>query len=419
MPTAEHINKDTLRRFSRLEDLSNQELESLATHLVVAEAPKRAELISLGSEDENTIYLVEGTVRLEAADGGTKVIAHTDPAAKHPISRLRPSRYRVVALTKVQYLKIENDQLDSVFSIELPSKLMDHYQVSELLDGDSDLSANYLMQIYKDLSQEAPIVPSWHKVSASVVSAIIKEKQNKIRFAEYLMLDPVLAAKVMHSGLRMPHRTRPLNTCIDAVALQDMAGIQKIAFMSLFQESIDPTVPALLDACRMWWEKSIRVAAVARTLAKYSERFDPDYLALAGLLHAIGEAVIIGYAHRFPEFIESGELQEFLSESATEVGRVLLTLWGFSHQFVALVSESSDWYREIGNEIDETDIILISRALVGNAFNCRVTPKVDTLPAYRKLGQLDGAAKLKTELAREAQFASDEAIQKISRLGNP
>ncbi|MGV6826897.1 MAG: HDOD domain-containing protein [bacterium] len=416
MATTDPINKETLRRFSRLEDLSNQELDALIGQMHVGQAPKRAELIPLGSEDESTFYLLDGTVRLEAGDGRTKDIKASDDAAKHPISRLRPSRYRVTAITKVKFLRIDNDQLDSVLSVEMPSKLMDSYEVSELLESDSDLSANYLLQIYKDLSQEAPIVPSWHKVSANVVAAVLKEKQDKGRIAHYLMLDPVLAAQVLHFAISTERSKKPLNSIPGAIAILEMHELQKKVFMDLFQESIDPDNPVIIEACRSWWEKSIRVAAVSRELAKRSERFNPDELALGGLLHAIGEAVIIGYAQRFPEFIESGELRSFLSSSGAEVGRVLLTLWGFQHQLVAIIADSADWYRDTGGPVTEVDIVLAARAMVGNAMNQQSIPDIKTLPVYRKLGLVDASANTHAALEHAAQFASDEGIKFLAGI---
>jgi CRP-like cAMP-binding protein len=74
----------------------------------VHEDRKGGVLLEIGATDDTTLYLLEGSCRLIAEDGGIKVIHHTDTSAQAPLARLRPSHYRVIAETDVRYLKIDN-----------------------------------------------------------------------------------------------------------------------------------------------------------------------------------------------------------------------------------------------------------------------------------------------------------------------
>ena len=58
--------------------------------------------------------------------------------------------------------------------------------------------------------------------------------------------------------------------------------------------------PALCDLLKEWWEDSIKTSRVARLLAKKTTDLDPECAALCGLLHRIGDAVIIGYGMWYP-----------------------------------------------------------------------------------------------------------------------
>ena len=140
--TPDHPSPAILRRLSTLRDLGTDELNTLSERLSVHEARKGTELLRLGATDDTTLYLLDGSCRLTAEDGGGKVIHHTDPSALAPLARLRPSRYRVVAESAVRYLEIDNALVvQSLGKLEDSSSLtLETYAVDE--DPDiSDLEA--------------------------------------------------------------------------------------------------------------------------------------------------------------------------------------------------------------------------------------------------------------------------------------
>jgi CRP-like cAMP-binding protein len=112
--TAEHPSPGALRQLSTLRELAQDELLTLSNQLYVHEGRRGNVLLELGATDDATLYLLEGSCRLIAADGGVKVMQHTDPSAQAPLARLRPSHYRVVAESNVRYLRIDSPLLAQV-----------------------------------------------------------------------------------------------------------------------------------------------------------------------------------------------------------------------------------------------------------------------------------------------------------------
>ena len=69
-------------------------LQDLSDRLHIHEAGKGSVLLlQLGATDEHTLYLIEGSCRLVADDGGVKIINHTDASALAPWPGCVPSHY--------------------------------------------------------------------------------------------------------------------------------------------------------------------------------------------------------------------------------------------------------------------------------------------------------------------------------------
>jgi len=59
-----------LRRLSTLRELPADELAALSERLYLHEARRGSVLLDFAADDDTTLYLIEGSCRLTAADGG-------------------------------------------------------------------------------------------------------------------------------------------------------------------------------------------------------------------------------------------------------------------------------------------------------------------------------------------------------------
>ena len=402
---------EQMRRFKQFSELPDDLLAELSEKCEWLDANKSSVLIELGSDEKTTLFLLEGKVRLTAEDGGTKVISHQGHAARSPISRLRPSRYQVVAITPVKYLKFDNTILAEVYDVDEPSSLISSgYEVNESRQEDSDMQAQLLVNIYEDLNQDRLHMYSWRPLGLKVAEQILKERTSAARIAELLLMDPALAIKVIRASARQSLAGTPAQNCHDAVTRLGIQAVHRLTFLNLFTESVEPDSPILTKAYQANWQRSITVAAISRLLADNRDHENSDTVALAGLVHDIGELIILSYACNFPAPVEESDLKECIQMYAAEVGKVLLAHWGMPHGFVSMVAESRNWERDDPGQNIDTDIILMSRFYTELARKeHKGAHRASKLPAYNKLRLNEtGGEALVDKIKETARSAVDE-----------
>lgn len=100
-----------LQSFTLLRDLPLPAREALAPQCPVHTAPAGAQLLLRDTHDEWNMYLLDGTVALEAADGARFFITGGTDKAAAPIAYLKPRKYTVSAVSPIRFLWIADSQL--------------------------------------------------------------------------------------------------------------------------------------------------------------------------------------------------------------------------------------------------------------------------------------------------------------------
>jgi len=380
---------EKLKRFSPLNEAPPHKLQEIADKAQWLRAGKKEVLMELGDTDESSIFLLKGNILLEAADGRKRIIKHTDPAAGSPLSRLRPSRYRVTALTPVQYVKIENHLLDQLLEEEEASELVSsHYYVVEDGNGgdqEADFSTQVLAQIYEDLHRNSLQVLSWQPASLIITERMLREEDHK-KLARYAMLDPVLMLKLLRkagqgSGGGIPERPA---AAIHAVGTEET---HRLAFLNLFRESCKPRTQVMKEIYSNTWEQSIAVSRLAGELAREHGLKPVDTVAMAGLLHNIGKITLIGYAYNFYREVALEELKECIRMFSKETGRMVLSHWNLPASLVRGITDSFDWSMDHGGQrITLGDVLIAARLYTRLARKHR---DLQDVPALRRLGLQD------------------------------
>ena len=201
--TAEHPATDVLRHLSSFRDLPDDRLRDLSVRIEVHEDPRGAVLVPLGSKDQRLLFLLEGDCKLIAADGAVKTIHHQDPSARGPLARLRPSRYRVEAASRVRYLLVDADLVEQTSGrIGATSALtLETYQVEEEEDVGHMAAENRLtLQIYEDLNTDRLLLPSLPHVAVRIGEAVADENANARKVATLIETDPAIALKIVKAA---------------------------------------------------------------------------------------------------------------------------------------------------------------------------------------------------------------------------
>lgn len=103
-----------LKAFAKFRNLDREKLEALAAQSLVYQVPPGTKLLDHGTHDTWNLYLLEGTVRLVAADGVEKFIEGGTDQALSPVSYLKPRMYTAMAVTRVAFLWLDDKWVDQV-----------------------------------------------------------------------------------------------------------------------------------------------------------------------------------------------------------------------------------------------------------------------------------------------------------------
>lgn len=100
--------------FSPFNELNDLQRQFVARGHTIVKKPAGATLIELGSRDDVSIYLIEGTLELKAFDGRSMTVVGGTRRAHLPISQLRPHAYTVTAATDVTLILFGQDMVRQI-----------------------------------------------------------------------------------------------------------------------------------------------------------------------------------------------------------------------------------------------------------------------------------------------------------------
>jgi len=402
-----------LRRVERLSGLDKHQLDELACKVDMRHALPGGRLLELGGEDTRLLFLLKGEIELVASDGAIRTVRHTESAALGPVSRLRPSRYRVTARTAVDYLLVEQTLLDAYSGDDSVGTVVvdESYLISEPNELIDDSATHPLMfDVFNDLNHGRIVVPSDPEVAIRVGRSLSAQGNDFGRLARTLSICPALTLKV----LRAAKAGRPGGVAIRSSkqAIQRL-GIEQtfaLAAKCVMCESLRTDASVVRERMHNWWERTMRVSAISLALARMSERFDPEYAALIGLLHSIAEPVLLGYADRHPDLCDSTALDNVVHDNRADLGRILMTFWDLPREIVDAAARCNQWNYEGPGDADYTDIILVAQwhATIGGPRSRRM-PAMEDVPAFRRLGLQSASPELGIKIMEAAEHEIEEA----------
>jgi putative nucleotidyltransferase with HDIG domain len=118
-----------------------------------------------------------------------------------------------------------------------------------------------------------------------------------------------------------------VDTVVKAVAIIGTSQIRSLALATSVASTFEG-MPNTLVSMPDFWKHSLYAALIARILAKRGNRFDPDALFTAALLHDIGELVIF---NRLPQQAKEGLLMVLDSADELPVYQAERQVIGFDH----------------------------------------------------------------------------------------
>jgi len=108
------VKPERLREYVQFRELDESNLTELAARSLMYSAPGGTHLLDSQVWDAWNLYLLDGSIMLTADDGATLRVDGGSVPARHPIAFLKPRKYRVDALTPVNFLWIHDMLLAAV-----------------------------------------------------------------------------------------------------------------------------------------------------------------------------------------------------------------------------------------------------------------------------------------------------------------
>jgi HD-like signal output (HDOD) protein len=420
MPAENDYNiNDALRRLDRLTGLNDRQLDALSDRADMRQAPRGACLLPMGSTDARQLFLLDGEIELVAGDGARHRVRSANDVVQGPLSCLRPSRYRVTALSDVSYLLVEQSLLDELDREPSGEKveIEEVYLVSEPRELISDSATHPLMfDVFEALNQGRIVVPSEPDIAVRVGRALNDANIDARRLADTLSVCPALTLKTLRAAMKANPGRSSIRSARDAVQNLGEEEAFGLAVHCVLRETLRTDSALLSKRMHQWWERTIRVSAISRELAQMSPGFDAEYAALIGLLHSIAEPVLLNYANRHSDLDDAATLDNLLYENRAELGRILLSMWNLPRDIIDAAARCNQWEYEHAGDANHTDIMLVAQwhATIGESPG-RPRPTFEQIPAFRRLG-LDPAS---PELSLSIVEAADNAIEEAEKLLAP
>ncbi len=418
----QHPNIDILRTFSPLKDISREQLNKLALEVEIEQAPAGARLITLGSQDDPPIYLIDGVLRLTAEDGRVKEIRSGDSSSRIPISQLIPHRYEVTALTPVRYMGISSNQVQEIKQDSAPLRsTTPGYAVStkeqEETQETSQIENHISYQFLQDLENDLLVLPSLPDVAIRISQAVRDDESDARKIADIVQTDPVITAKLIKAANSALYSGQhPIDSCSAAIVRLGTDVVHNLVITFAMKELFESDSGLLQRKMKALWEHSTKVAALCYVLATRDRRFNPEQAMLIGLLHDIGVVAILKYAGTLPlESRQPDIIDKAIYHLRAQAGGMILQKWGFSPEFVVAALEAEDWMRNQNNTPDYCDLVIIAQlhSFVGTEMVLSA-PSLAEVPARIRLGLEDLSPRKSLKILDQAKEHIDHAISLLS-----
>ncbi|MDH3632852.1 MAG: HDOD domain-containing protein [Gammaproteobacteria bacterium] len=376
-----------LRRIKVISDLSEDHLIALANQLMVFTARDGELLISKGSTEKTSLYVIRGRVSLIAPDDKTKIISVDETDEISPIAQLRPCIYDVKAIGRVDYLKIDRQTL--VDYAELSEAVADDISVHSLFTNYDDEDNSIVSHLYHNLMDKSISLPSLPSVA---------DRMQKIYKGKSTSLDSMVQLLTSY-----PDVSRKINNVARIAKKSDLSATEKIrrsirhlgilkVYCLIMTYAVGKLVNRLPDEhmqrVSSFWDHSLNVAALSRILAKKTGSFPPDLAMLAGLVHGIGVLVIDDRLldHR-DLMLDHLEIDHAIQVMRPEISSLLLRKWNFDDELILAAEECGEWQRKPESPADLCDLILVANYYSMMQSDRKHTlPQLDSVPAIEKLG---------------------------------
>jgi len=250
-----------------------------------------------------------------------------------------------------------------------------------------------LMDCYRNMQTNNLVLPTIPDACFKIRRAINVENSNISSIARIVQIDPSITARLIQiSNSPLYAGRKKIESCPEAMTRLGLKAAQDIITAFALKSVFTAKSPVIRKKMAELWTHSSYIASISAVFAHKIPGFDPDRAMLAGLVHDIGIVPILTYADNHPDVIANPkDLVETVRELRSTIGVQIIRQWDFPSDFEDVVINAENWFRNNNTPSCYSDIVMISQiySFIGKV-DIKKIPKIDDLPAYRKLaGHLD------------------------------
>ena len=224
-----------------------------------------------------------------------------------------------------------------------------------------------LQDIARDLSGDVNF-PTCMDAAILVRNTLRDPYANLTRVVQVIGVEPLISSKLLKLANSVAFNpsgqtVSELSTAISRLGFEAVRTTSLAVAMDQMLKSRNLT--AFDDISRNAWEHSLRVAAIARVLARRIGRINPDEAMLAGLVHDIGIFYLLYRATEYPEYRENpSAIIELICGWHEGIGESLLHILGLPDRITDAVRDH-DSLPNVENPCSVRDVLYFANLLAG------------------------------------------------------
>jgi HD-like signal output (HDOD) protein len=409
---------EALKQLNPFADFTDLQFEYIRNNAKQFFVPPNKILLKLGAEHTNIFLLLEGELKLTAADGKKGIISSDNSSAKNPIAQLRPSQYQVSSLTEVKIIVLSEDVLNHAIAMEGSEEIeIGAISVDEMEDHNNAYD-KILFDILSLLHTDKLILPSLPDIALKIRHAAESEDSDADTITDIINMDQSIVAKILKTANSVMYNPsgKKIESCKAAYMRMGSKTVVNLVISFAMKELFNSDSPIIKEKMKSVWQHSVKVAAISSVLASLTPGFDSEKALLAGLLHNIGAVAVLNNLGDNLSMIEDAELMEnILIGLQSEVGETLLEKWDFPEDLVEVVRHSTDWDYDENENTCYSDIINIAQlhAYIGTSLQEKL-PSIDEIPAFHKLALGQLTPDLSLQVLEKSQGDINDTISRFN-----
>ncbi|MEQ1621884.1 MAG: HDOD domain-containing protein [Methylococcales bacterium] len=255
----------------------------------------------------------------------------------------------------------------------------------------SNLAKNkLLMDCFHYMQADKLVLPTIPDVSFKIRRAINDDKASSASIARVVQIDPSITGRLIQISNSPLYRGRKkIESCPEALTRLGLRAAQDIITAFAMKAIFKAKSPVIARKMAELWAHSSYVASISAVFAHRIPGFDPDRAMLAGLIHDVGIVPILTHADNNPDIIASPrDLAETVKQLRVDIGVQIIRRWDFPADFADVIVNAENWFRDDDQPASYADIVMIAQlhSFIGKV-DIKKLPKIDDLPAYRKIAE--------------------------------